>query len=299
MRNIIHVLLAGDKNYDRFLLENRNKCLLEFSGKKLLDLTLSAFSSASLVKALVVVGPDNLKHFIPSALAHRPVFFLQQRGSLSENVEAALDFVEERWPDNHTIFVTNDAPLLTGTELDNFATITREQNADVNIAISRIVSSQLSDPLIKQYIRSAVIVSDGIYLLGNQIALSKPSKELLPTIQRFFDMRKQSHFTTEILTLLYSLRQSNTRKAIYYWIRLIVAKRLWMLAADSKLSNKIAISLQKVELGLGRLLGDNACVRINEVPNALGCFDADTPLQLLELRKTLEDREQKVEVAHA
>jgi hypothetical protein len=185
------------------------------------------------------------------------------------------------------IFLTNDAPLLTNAELDSFASVVLQQAADINVAVSRIPPETLKDPLVRQYARSIVGLSDGLYLLANQISLSDAAIDLVGTLQGLFDLRKQSRLGTKIRTFCFVLNEWSNISAIATWLRITLAKRAWMLLPTSKVLERMSISLKQIELSLGTLLGHGLRVRINEIPEAFGCFDADTPQQLSELRKVV------------
>src|ERR1700674_3000081 len=108
MNTAIHVLLAGDKDYDPFLLDGlTNKCFLKFSAGELFDLTLGALASATHVKFLLVVGPELLRPRIARALRGKPTAFLEQQESFSQNVVAALLWIKEHHQGSPAIFVTN------------------------------------------------------------------------------------------------------------------------------------------------------------------------------------------------
>jgi hypothetical protein len=302
MNHVTHVLLAGDKDYAPFMLEGRNNSLLDLSGRLLIEFTIDAFSSTTLVDKLVIVGPVDLSSKIPSRIRNIPTTFLPQQNSLSENVAAALDLIHERWAEDITIFVTNDAPLLTGFEIDGFAATVLAEPLDIHIATRRIESDLLSDPLVKQYVQSLVALSDGTYLLANQIALSYRSRGLVRTIQQFFDLRKQSTYAAFSKTLIQALKQPSTRASLIPWLRLVIAKSLWSMWPGARLNRVVGLSPPQVETGLEQLIGDNLRIRISEIPDALGCFDADTAGQLQELRKLIATQTEairKLEVAHA
>jgi hypothetical protein len=301
MNTVTHVLLAGDRDYVPYLLEKRNTCLLEFPSGKLLDLTLDALAAASNVRDLVVIGPELLAPRIPRTIGGKSTFFLPQENSFSSNVYAALRWVQANRPGNSAVFVTNDAPLLTSAELDRFAAVVVNQDADINVAVARISPELLDDPLVSQYIRSIVTLSDGLYLLANQVALSSDAISVVRTLQRLFDLRKQSQFGTSIRTFCFVLREWRSVRAITTWLRAVLAKRAWLLFPDSRLVRRMSLPLQDVESSLERLLGYSLRVRINEISGALGCFDADTPHQLDELRKVVAsdiELETKLETSH-
>lgn len=302
MNPVTHVLLAGDRDYFPYLLESRNTCLLEFPSGKLIDLTLDVLAAASNVRVLLVVGPELLAPRIPRTIGGKPTFFLPQKNSFSQNVYAALRWVQENRPGSSAIFVTNDAPLLTSAEIDRFASVVINQDADINVAVARILPELLNDPLVSQYVRSIVTLSDGLYLLANQVALSTAAVDLVRTLQRLFDLRKQSQLVTSMRTFCFVLKEWRSIRAIVTWLRVVLAKRTWLLLPDSKLVRRVSLPVQGVESSLERLLGHRLRVRINEIPDALGCFDADTPQQLHELRKVIASNmelKSKREASHA
>ncbi len=299
--NPVHVLLAGDRDYAPYLLEGRNKCLLEFPSGKLLDLTLAAFASAAEVRTLLVVGPELLSPNIPHRMAGKSVSFLPQEKSFSQNICTALEWVGQNHPGSSAIFVTNDAPLLTSRELDSFARMSARQDVDINVAVARISAATLGDPLVREYVRSIVALSNGLFLLANQVSLSVATVSLVSTLQEIFELRKQSRYLTSLRTLYYVLEEWGDLKVLGTWLRLVVAKKVWMLRPDSKLVKDISVSLREVESSLLRLVGQKFSLSITEVPLALGCFDADTPEQLQKLRNAilLTESEALLEAAHA
>ena len=278
--------MAGDRDYAPHLLDFRsNKCLLQFPAGELIDLTLGALATAASVNTLLVVGPELLAPRIPKNIRGKPTSFLRQQASFSQNVYAALRWTQENRPGSLAIFLTNDAPLLTNAELDNFASVVLQQAVDINVAVSRISPETLDDPLVRQYARSIVGLSDGLYLLANQVSLSDAAIDLVGTLQGLFDLRKQSRLGTKIRTFCFVLNEWSNIRAIAMWLRITLAKRAWMLSPTSKVLERVSIPLKQVELSLGALLGHDLRVRVNEIPEALGCFDADTTQQLRELRK--------------
>jgi hypothetical protein len=288
LSSVVHVLLAGDRDYAPHLLDfQSNKCLIQFGFGKLLDLTLRALGDASSVKTLVVIGPELLAPRVPRNLRGTPTWFLPQQASFSQNVYAALRWIQKNKPGSLAIFLTNDAPLLTGAELDGFASVVLQQSADVNVAVSRVAAKTLDDPLVREYSRSIVSLSDGLYMLANQVSLSESAIDLMVTLQALFDLRKQSQLGTKMRTLRFVLKAWPSIEAIAAWFRIALAKKAWMLAPTSRLLARMSIPLKQVELSLAALLGHGLRVRINEIPESLGCFDADTPQQLRELRKVI------------
>lgn len=299
--SVVHVLLAGDREYAPYLLDFRsNKCLLEFPSGDLIDLTLAALRNASSVKTLLVVGPEILAPRVPKRLDGKPTWFLVQEATFSQNVDAALRWIKRNKPGASAIFLTNDAPLLTSAELNRFASVVLDQRADINVAVSRIET--LNDLLVQQYTRSLVGLSDGLYLLANQISISVDAADLVGTLQAVFDLRKQSKFRTKLLTCLFVLKEWRSIRAIATWLRLVLAKRVWLFAQNPKVLSATSVSLQELESSLEALFRHRLHVRINEIPEALGCFDADTPQQLHELRKVIATKlelESKLEASHA
>jgi hypothetical protein len=286
--SLVHVLLAGDKDYEPHLLDFRsNKSLLQFPSGELIDLTLGALATASSVKTLVVIGPEHLARRIPKSMRGNPTWFLPQHASFSDNVYAALRWIQKNKPGSLGIFLTNDAPLLTPAELDSFASVVLQQAVDINVAISRISTETLHDPLVRQYVRSIVGLSDGLYLLANQVSLSDAAIHLVGTLQALFDLRKQSRLRTKIRTFTFVLREWSNIRTMATWLRVALAKRAWMLSPTSKVLPRLSIPLKQVESNLAALLAPGLRVRINEIPGALGCFDADTMPQLRELRKVI------------
>ncbi|HMH45128.1 MAG TPA: NTP transferase domain-containing protein [Pyrinomonadaceae bacterium] len=306
MNNITHVVLAGDRDYARYLLDGKpNKCLIEFSGKKLLSLTFAALGSASEVRRVIFVGPRNLQEkegLIPDNLNGKPVIFLPQRRSLSENVLAASRVADKIWPGGLVVFLTNDAPLLTASELDSFAIAAAQSQVSVAIGVSKILDDQLCDPLVKQYIRSMVLTSDGLFLLANQIALRTAEPTLLKTLQKLFDVRKQSRWIPIIRTLLFALAHKPMRKGIRGWLRSVMAKRVWLLQRNTAFASRFGLSCAEIETRLTELLECESGIAIVRLSSGLGCFDADTVEQLTELRNLISTQNQslrKLEVAHA
>ncbi|MFZ1700746.1 MAG: nucleotidyltransferase family protein [Pyrinomonadaceae bacterium] len=290
----VHVLLAGDRKYSKFLLEGRNKCLLEFQTGRLLGRTLHALENAQRVKTVLVVGPELLGELIPASLPSKPISLLIQKDSFSENLLAALEWIQHNHPGSPAVFVTNDAPLLTSEELDEFAQSVVQQPADINIAVFRTHPITLADPLVQQYIRSIVALSDGLFLLANQVSLSAASADLLEAGQKIFDLRKQSKYGTSLRTFYYLVREWGSGKNVISWLRLIIAKKVWLMVPKSSLNSWVGISLGEIEMRLGRAIGQKLRLRITEIPNAFGAFDADTPSQLKELRSVVEQQEARI-----
>jgi len=301
MNSPIHVLLAGDREYSPFLLEGlTNKSFLEMPDGQLLNRTLRAIVDARYVKVLVVVGPELLRPRIPRSLNGIRTVFIEQRDSFSENVSVALQWVQQHYPSSSAIFITNDAPLLTSGELDRFASVVESDHAAINIAVARVPEADLQSSLVRQYIRSIVTLSDGPYLIANQVSLTPAVIEIISTIQALFDLRKQSRLKTSGRTLIYALRQSKNLKIVMMWLRLIVAKRVWLRKPRSQVVSKVALPVAAIESGLEEFIGHNLRVRITEIPDSMGCFDADTQEQLEELRKVITTQPQfKPKAAHA
>jgi len=88
-------------------------------------------------------------------------------------------------------------------------------------------------------------------------------------------------------TLLYAATSSHMRGGISTWMRHVAAKRIWLLQPNGSLAGRLSLPCREIESRLGNLLDAGSPVAIVDVPDAVGCFDADTLDQLRELRKAL------------
>lgn len=279
------VLLAGDVGYNKFMLESRNKALLDIAGSPLLDYTLRAIGRSSQVSVLVVVGPRAVLDLVPSHCGTIGTLKVPQGDSVSANLRLALEALRgvERFA-----VITNDAPLITSDEIDLFVRMSRDTRADIVVAASQLSGADTASALGAAYRRSMVPLKDGAYLLGNMFGLNARFVRVLAEINRFFELRKQANARSKLQTIKYVLKTRPPSIAIWRWLRLVVAKGVWEAGFFGAAAFRLSITLDEVEEGLNRVFSDRVKVALVRALAAGACWDVDTERQLEAVRQLIE-----------
>ena len=123
-------LKTGDPLYDEN--PNQPKALIEVAGKPMVQWVIEALDGAQLTEDIVVVGLDG----IAGIQARNKLYFLPDHGSLLENVEASLSFINKMYPEvAHALVASADVPAITPKIVDWRIESLDDTTLDIDYAI--------------------------------------------------------------------------------------------------------------------------------------------------------------------
>lgn len=275
-------LLAGDVGYSQFLLEDRNKALLEVAGRSFLSCVLDSVARTSEFDAVYVIGPVPVLQATPRLAGRLPVIGIAQGHSVGANLRRVLDRAQP--PTTAIVAVTCDAPLVSAEELDAFARVLRRTTNDIVVGIS-VQGDGFDARFTRAYQRSMIPLNDGPCLVENIVGVKLAGRHLLAECDRVFRLRKQTRFSTKIRTVGSFVALRPMRHLIGLWGRIVLAKWIWRASGRGPLAFRVAPSVREIDRALAVAFGGSLGVVSSTVVGA--CWDVDTPSQLELVREII------------
>jgi molybdopterin-guanine dinucleotide biosynthesis protein A len=269
-------ILAGADAPDASSGAGASKALLSVGGVTSLERVLSAVDRAAAFDRLLVVGPRELEGVVDGARLTTPAVWLEQGGSLVDNMRLALSHAAG----DRLYLVAADVPLITPAELDRFAQLAEQSGADVAVGVSRPFLASAPRELTAQYRRSAIIARDGPFLLANMFAVRHTVLDFAEIIQRARGVRRQSGIGNMVRAFAalaaLGLRAVPTTLT---WLRLVLARALWLRGGQDDIIPAVAPTLEEMERAVGAITGHELGVRFMDIGADGACFDIDDSAQ--------------------
>jgi CTP:molybdopterin cytidylyltransferase MocA len=268
-------VLAGDRYRHARIPGQATKALLTFGGRTSLERVLRAAERSRTFGGVIVVGPPDLDQAIVAAGVSTSVQRVDQGESLVDNLRRA--FAAAGLQDaERLVLATADIPLLAPHELARFAARVDGSSADACVALARPMQSVSHRTLLRPYRRSMIIAQGGPYLLGNLFALRSRVLEFADVIGRARRVRQQSSIvnTARALATL-GLMGARAAPALTTWLRLVIARALWLRGDDDERIPAIAPDTDRIRKATMALVADRISVEFVDVGADAACYDVD------------------------
>jgi len=268
-------ILAGDRYRDAFLVDKTNKGLLAFEGRTCLERILAAVDRSPSFGAIVVVGPQALDEAIEASKCTKPVTRVDQGDSLIDNMRRA--FVASDVDDSEQLFLTTvDIPLVRSEELERFVKLVKQSSANAIVSFARGDWPTQHGGLAKPYQTSMILARGGPYLMGNMFAGTRAVLKCAEVLERARNLRKQSKVSNIVRAFPTLLSFGiNAGPALVVWLRLTVARRLWLRHRDYDRIPRIAPRLDQLSRSVTTLVAHKVHVGIVDIGGEGACFDLD------------------------
>ncbi len=180
---IAGVILAGALN-DGGLMEasdEPHEALVSLAGKPLVQYVIDALRDSTRLHSISVIGfPEFRDHLDLEGVDLAPA----GRGFI-DSITVGLEMNTDA---DYLLYVTADAPLLSGAIIDEFVDICLDDEGEFFVPIIAEETSELQYPGIR---RTYVRLRDGSYTLGNCFLGSRPAiSRVLPRLRVLYEARK-------------------------------------------------------------------------------------------------------------
>ena len=269
-------ILAGDRYRHPPIAGQVNRALLTYGGRTSLTLILEAADRAAAFDHVVVVGPPWLEEATAGASRRTPARLVEQGDALVDNLRRAFAAAGTR-PHERLLLGTADIPLVTPAELAGFAASVAGSPADVCVALARPARDGPRGPLLRHYRRSMIVARGGPYLLGNLFALrGRVVEEYAALIGRARSVRRQSSAVNIVRAALgLGLAGPRAAGALATWLRLVLARALWLRRPEDARIPAVAPSLARMCTAIMALAADRVSFAFLEAGSDGACFDVD------------------------
>jgi len=244
-----------------------------------LELVLEAAERSQVFSRVIVVGPPELDTAICAARVTPSVQRVEQGESLVDNIRRA--FAAAGLAEAERLFLaTADIPLTAPHELARFAAGVDGSSADACVALARPLQSAAHRMLFGAYRRTMIIARGGPYLLGNLYALRSCVLEFADVIGRARRVRHQSSIAN-LAWALAALGLIGTRAApaLQTWLRLVMARAMWLRRGDYGRIPAIAPSTDRICGAAMALVRNHISVGFVDVGADGACYDVDNDEQ--------------------
>jgi molybdopterin-guanine dinucleotide biosynthesis protein A len=268
-------VLAGDRYRDARIAGEANKALLKFGSRTSLERVLGAVEQSRTFSGVIVVGPPELDPVIAVGGVTTPIQRVEQGESLVDNIRRAFTAAGIEGSER-LVFATADIPLVKPEELARFAALVEGSQADACIALARPMQSPTHRILLSPYRRSMIIARGGPYLLGNLFALRSRVLEFAEVIVRGRRVRKQSNIGNIARALgVLGLMGVRAGPALVTWLRLVIARALWLRRGDDQRIPAIAPNTDRICAATMALVSGKITVEFMDIGADGACFDID------------------------
>ncbi len=268
-------ILAGDRYHDAFLVDKVNKGLLTFGGLTCLERLLAAIERSPSFGSVVVVGPPALDEAIDASKCTKPVTRVDQGDSLMDNIRRA--FAAAGVDDSEQLFLaTVDIPLVRSEELERFVTLVERSPANTVVSFARGYWPTQHGGLAKHYQTSMIPARGGPYLMGNLFAAPRAVLNCAEVLEPARNLRHQSKVSNvaRAFRTLVSLG-IKAGPALVVWLRLVVARALWLRHRDYDRIPGIAPRLDQMSSSVTTLVSSKVHMGIVDIGGEGACFDLD------------------------
>ena len=227
------IILVGNRDDYREILEEKNKAFLKIGDRTILHLLLEELRPLKEIDRLLLVGPkERLDRHLENLLGDSfpfPILVFEQKKDLLENVLSVITATNDsNQPDRHVLILPSDIPLASSAEIRQFIHRCDMDEADY---ITGLTTAQALFHFYPEEGKPGVrmqyfYLNSGKYRVNNMHMVRPGAVVNMDYIRRIYGLRYQKKLCNALRLILEVLKTGVGPGAVLYYVAIRACGRL-------------------------------------------------------------------------